>query len=211
MDFKKPAYLFLSHYHLDHIIGLHTLNKFNFRKGLHITGPKGLKKMLHTIIQKPYTFPFNKLPYPTRIHEVKDGPYKSPVPFECRTLNHPVPTLGYRFELSSESREGKTGKKTITYCSDTGYCANAVKLAKGADLLITECAFKRGQDLPQWPHLNPDEAARLAKEANAKKLVLTHFDATLYKTIAERKKARAQAREIFSNTYIATDDMKIII
>ena len=33
---KKPVYLFLSHFHLDHIVGLHTLMKFNFSQGLTI-------------------------------------------------------------------------------------------------------------------------------------------------------------------------------
>lgn len=202
LTFDKPVYLFLSHYHLDHIIGLHTLNKFYFRKGLYITGPRGLKKMLNTIVQKPYTFPFSKLPYPTRIHEVKDGQYKSPTPFECKILSHPVPTLGYRFKLNN---------KIITYCTDTGYCANAVRLAKNADLLITECAFKRGQELPQWPHLNPDRAAGLAKEADARKLILTHFDAGLYKTLPERHKAQNQAQETFPDVFIAMDNTVIRI
>jgi ribonuclease BN (tRNA processing enzyme) len=210
LTFRKPVYLFLSHYHLDHIIGLHTLNKFNFRKGLYITGPKGLKKMLNTMVQKPYTSPFPKLPYPTKIYEVKGGQYKSPIQFECRALNHPVPTLGYRFELSSESREGKLYGKIITYCTDTGYCANAVKLAQDADLLITECAYKRGMLSSHWPHLNPDEAARLAKNANAKKLVMTHFDAELYKTLNDRKQAEKQAKETFKNTKTATDNMAIV-
>jgi ribonuclease BN (tRNA processing enzyme) len=40
---RKPAYLFLSHFHLDHIIGLHTLIKLNFRHGLNICGPAGTR------------------------------------------------------------------------------------------------------------------------------------------------------------------------
>ncbi|MEK7309800.1 MAG: MBL fold metallo-hydrolase [Planctomycetota bacterium] len=247
LTFRKPVYLFLSHYHLDHIIGLHTLNKFNFRKGLYIIGPKGLKKMLNTLVQKPYTFPFSKLPYPTKVYEVKEGWYTilfkrchcekrdsslviardevpkqsqdrletgSAIPlspftkggtrgiFECRLLLHPVPTLGYRFQLDG---------KVITYCTDTGYCENAVRLARNADLLITECAYKRGMLSSRWPHLNPDEAARLAKTANAKKLMLTHFDAGLYKTIPERHKAQNQARETFPNAFAATDNIGIRI
>ncbi|HCC31140.1 MAG TPA: MBL fold metallo-hydrolase [Marinilabiliales bacterium] len=201
LTFNKPVYLFLSHYHLDHIIGLHTLNKFYFKQGLHIIGPKGLKKMLNTMVQKPYTFPFSKLPYPTKIYEVKNGRYKSPIPFYCKPLNHPVPTLGYRFHING---------KVLTYCTDTGYYANAVNLAENADLLITECAYKRGMLSSHWPHLNPDEAARLAKTANAKKLILTHFDAGLYKTLKERKQAEKQARETFKNTKTATDNMIII-
>ncbi|MFZ0674172.1 MBL fold metallo-hydrolase, partial [Methanoregula sp.] len=30
----KPVFLFISHFHLDHTEGLHTLVKFRFRKGL---------------------------------------------------------------------------------------------------------------------------------------------------------------------------------
>ncbi|OGO83084.1 MAG: hypothetical protein A2Y21_06905, partial [Clostridiales bacterium GWC2_40_7] len=176
--------------------------KFNFRKGLYITGPRGLKKMLNTMVQKPYTFPFSKLPYPTKIYEVKNGRYESPIPFECKPLVHPVTTLGYRFRING---------KTITYCTDTGYCDNAVQLAKNTDLLISECAYKRGILSRQWPHLNPDEAARLAQESNAKKLVLMHFDASKYKEIKDRKTAELQARGTFKNTMAATDDMQITI
>ncbi|MFH0888008.1 MAG: ribonuclease Z [Planctomycetota bacterium] len=202
ITFKKPVYLFLSHYHLDHIIGLHTLNKFNFRKGLHIAGPKGLKKMFNTIIRKPYTFPFSELPYPTKVYELKEVKCSLPlpIPFEYTILVHPVPTLGYRFLLDG---------KVITYCTDTGYCENAVRLARGSDLLIAECSYKREMKVSEWPHLNPDDAARLAKESSAKKLVLTHFDASKYKTINERKQAGIQARETFFNTTAATDEIII--
>ena len=33
---KKPIYLFLSHFHLDHIVGLHILNKFDFSQRMRI-------------------------------------------------------------------------------------------------------------------------------------------------------------------------------
>lgn len=202
ITFKKPVYIFLSHYHLDHIIGLHTLNKFNFRKGLHIAGPKGLKKMFNTIIRKPYTFPFSELPYPTKVYELNEGQYKSPLPFECRMLTHPVTTFGYRFKLDD---------KIIAYCTDTGYCENAIRLAKNSNLLIAECSYKRGMKVSEWPHLNPDDAAKLAKTANAKRLILTHFDARLYKTIPERKKAESYAKEMFADTITALDGLKITL
>ena len=200
LSFSKPVYLFLSHFHLDHIIGLHTLVKFNFKKGLHIVGPKGLKKMLNIFVQKPFTFPFSKLSYPTKVSEVAEGDYKLPIPFECRKLTHPVTTFGFRFNLDN---------KIIAYCTDTGYCKNAVKLALNSDLLIAECAYKRGQTVSQWPHLNPDAAARLAREANTQKLVLIHFDADNYPTTESRKQAEKQAKETFANTVTAVDDMKI--
>ena len=40
----KPAFLFLSHFHLDHISGLHTLVKFSFKKELKFFGPKGITR-----------------------------------------------------------------------------------------------------------------------------------------------------------------------
>ena len=35
---EKPVILFISHLHLDHIAGLHTLVKFRFKKGLTLSG-----------------------------------------------------------------------------------------------------------------------------------------------------------------------------
>ena len=37
----KPVFLFLSHFHLDHISGLHILNKFDLLEGLTIAGQTG--------------------------------------------------------------------------------------------------------------------------------------------------------------------------
>ncbi|MBS1237103.1 MAG: seceted metal-dependent hydrolase of the beta-lactamase superfamily, partial [Deltaproteobacteria bacterium] len=89
---------------------------------------------------------------------------------------------------------------------DTGYCENAVTLAKGADLLISECSFLPGEHSADWPHLNPQFAARIAKEAGAARLALVHFDAAKYTTMELRKEAEKEARKIFSNTFAAEDD-----
>ena len=110
--------------------------------------------------------------------------------------------MGYRFELE---------EKIITYCPDTEVCENAIKLAKNADLLITECSLKVGQHYEGWPHLNPEEAAKIAKKAKVKKLVLTHFGANNYWTLEERGEAQKIARTIFKNTISAIDDMEIEI
>src|SRR5665647_2746884 len=70
-----PVYLFLSHFHLDHIEGLHILNKFRFSQGLKIYGQKGTKAILNTIINEPFTVPLGKLPYPVEVGELSEGPY----------------------------------------------------------------------------------------------------------------------------------------
>jgi ribonuclease BN (tRNA processing enzyme) len=79
-------------------------------------------------------------------------------------------------------------------------------------LLITECSFRVGESWGEKPvHLNPKTAAKVAKQANVKKLALTHFDASRYKTLQEREAAQIQAQKIFKNTICAIDGMEIEI
>jgi ribonuclease Z len=196
----KPVYLFLSHFHLDHIIGLHTLTKFNLYQGLNICGPAGTRDTLEIFINAPFTASISRLPFSVNTYELPDETNKLPFVVEARELRHLTLTLGYRFEI-----EGKV----ISYCPDTGFCENAIHLARSSDLLIAECAYKSGQSSESWPHLNPETAARIARDASAKSLALVHFDAEIYKTLGERKESEGVAREIFKNTYMTTDDMEI--
>ena len=196
---SKPIYLFLSHFHIDHIEGLHILNKFNFKQGIQIYGQKGTKKILKNIINKPYTVPFDKLPFEVSIHEL-DKKYNLPFSIESRQLIHSTPCSGYRFEVDG---------KVIAYCTDTGICENAIKLAEDAELLITECSFKMGQKNEKWPHLNPEDAVRIANESGAKRLALTHFDANLYRSLDERAEIEEKMKDTFKNIIIAYDDMEI--
>lgn len=197
---KKPIYLFLSHFHLDHIVGLHILNRFNFSQGMRIYGQVGTKNILNTIINKPYTVPFDKLPFKVEIYELSEDQHNIPFSVKCKALLHSSPCFGYRIEID---------EKIITYCSDTGVCENAVELAKNVNLLITECSIALGQYNEKWPHLNPEQAAKIAKEADAKKLVLTHFDASVYQTLQKRKEAQKKAAEIFNNVVVAFDNMGV--
>ena len=97
----------------------------------------------------------------------------------------------------------------LGYCPDTGYCENAVAIARDADLLIAECAFKSGENADNWPHLNPETAARIAREGNAKRLALVHFDAQRYPTLQDRNEAETVARTTFENTVATLDGMEI--
>lgn len=194
---EKPVHLFLSHLHLDHIIGLHLLNKFDIPKGLTIHCRKGDLKALKTIIAPPYSLPFSALPYRVDFME-HDGLSVNLNGFSVQTapMLHSVPTIGFRLVI-----EGKT----IVYCPDTGYCDSAVELAEGADLLIAECAFRPGEESEQWPHLNPESAAKLAKDAGAKQLALVHFDAFRYPDLETRQKSGYIAKKLFERTLCVED------
>lgn len=202
LDGGKPAFLFLSHFHIDHIEGFHILAKFRFSKGLIICGPAGSRKILGAFLNTPFTIPLSLLSYPVRILEMPAETASLPFPVEALPLRHSSLTMGYRIEIDD---------KTIAYCSDTGYCENAVTLGRSADLLITECAYKKGQFFEDWPHLNPETATRIACEAGAKRLALTHFDAEVYRTLPERKESEALAAEIFAATTAGIDGLEIAV
>jgi len=199
-DGSKPAYLFLSHFHLDHIIGLHALLKLRFRKGFTICAQKGARRVLKTFVNSPFTMPLADLPYTVKIVEFPGEASRLPFKVESLPLVHADPVLGLRLQLDG---------KTVVYCTDTGYCANARKLAKGADLLIAECSQLPGESNPRWPHFNPETAAKLALEAGAGRLALTHFSADKYSTAASRAGALRVARRIFPRTAAAKDGMRI--
>lgn len=196
----RPVYLFLSHYHLDHIAGLHILAKFAFTNGLIICIPAGTRSLLNFLIADPFTLSIDRLPYPVQVLELPDE--RASIPFEVHAepLRHASLTLGYRLMLDG---------RIVAYCPDTGYCENAVRLARGADMLIAECAYKAGRDSEEWPHLNPETAARIASEGNAKRLIMTHFDARLYESLEEREVSAAVARLTFPRTIAAKDDLVV--
>jgi len=201
---EKPIYLFLSHFHLDHIIGLHSKNKFNFKQGIKIYGQRGAKDILNKIINQPFTVPFKHewMSFDMEAYELPEEINNLPFSLEIKPLSHWSPCIGFRFKL-----EGKI----ISYCMDTAPCKNFIDLAENADLLITECSFRVGEYYKDMPHLNPETAAEIATKAKVKKLALTHFDAYRYKTLEERKKAEEVAQRIFKNAFVAIDDMQIEI
>ena len=202
IDNDKPIIILLSHLHLDHIIGLHTLAKLRFSQEIILYGYKGTKKGIGRTIRHPYSSPIANLPLNFQVNDLKEGDHNIGFPITSKLLVHADPCLGYRMLIEN---------KIITYCTDTGVCDNMYELAKDADLLITECSYKPGQEEWGWPHLKPEDAADVALKSDAKKLILTHFDASTYLTIQERKEAEEIARKTFKNTFIASDGLEIML
>ena len=198
---KKPIILFLSHLHLDHIIGLHVLNKFRFSQRIVIYGYKGTKNGLK-ILNHPYTASLNELPLKIAAYDLTEGRHTQPFPFTCKLLLHTDECLGYRFELD---------KKIVAYCTDTGICKNIYEISENADLLITECSLKSAKASGEWPHLRPEDAANIAIKARVGRLVLTHFDARNYPRKKDRKYAETVAKKIFAETNAAYDCMEFQI
>ena len=98
------------------------------------------------------------------------------------------------------------GKK-VSFVCDTGLCNACYKLAKDADLLVSEAVFssKHEDKATDYKHLTAKQAALMAGKAGAKKLVLTHFSQR-YKDINE---ILEDAKDYFSDVVCAYDFMKI--
>ena len=102
----------------------------------------------------------------------------------------------------------RVGRK-IVYSGDTRPVKSLEKLAESADLLIHEATLD--DDLTERAeedgHSTPSQAARTAKKAKAKRLVLTHISSR-YKSASPLLE---QARKIFPNVDVAEDFTKIEI
>jgi len=90
---------------------------------------------------------------------------------------------------------------------DTVYTKNAIVLAKDADLLISEATYldKHQEKAENHKHLTIKQAAQIASKADAKKLVMLHFSQR-YK---DTKEIREEAKEIFPESHVGYDFMKI--
>jgi ribonuclease Z len=66
---------------------------------------------------------------------------------------------------------------SFAFVMDTRYCAAAVELARGVDLLVAESTYLDSEqaEAHERGHMTARDAARVAREAGAHHLVLTHF------------------------------------
>jgi ribonuclease Z len=98
--------------------------------------------------------------------------------------------------------------RSLAYCTDTGYCRAAVALAEDADLLIHEATFaERDAELASLTgHATARQAATVAREAGARRLILTHLSAR-YTSDGELSPddLLAEARAVFASTELASD------
>lgn len=109
---------------------------------------------------------------------------------------------GRKIESHEVLGPGRPGIR-VAYCTDTRPCTNAARLSENVDLMIHETTYL--DDLRELAHERGHsttlDAARIALEAKAKRLLITHFSPR-YKdpeTLAD------EARTVFSATHAARD------
>lgn len=96
--------------------------------------------------------------------------------------------------------------KSYAFCSDTIYNENIVPIIENVDVLYHECTFLDSEEhlAEKTMHSTAKQAARIAKHANVKQLVLGHYS-TRYDSIELFKK---EAQEIFEDVLLADDGVE---
>ena len=141
---------------------------------------------------------------PDRARElgVPEGPlwgslhHGQPVSVDGRTVN-PVDVVG----------PPRPGRKVI-YTGDTRPCRETTEIAAGADLLVHEATFSHDEAdrARQTGHSTAREAARVARDARAHRLVLTHISPRYADDIRTLER---EARKGFPGTIVAYDGLVV--
>jgi ribonuclease Z len=107
-------------------------------------------------------------------------------------------------ELVGPPRPGRR----VVVTGDTRPCAATIEHSRNADLLIHEATFgdEEAERAVETGHSTAREAATVARDAGARRLLLTHFSARYSRDPSPLDR---EAKEVFRDTVIAKDGMEI--
>lgn len=190
MKLWDPACLeavLLSHLHFDHASDLLVMRYYLEIRGktLPVYVPPEDESPFRALLTAPA---FDVRPYPEALNVMGLSITTLPV-------RHPVPCRALRLT---------DGEKNLVFTGDTNDCPGLADFARGADVLLADAAFLTEEWTAQRPHMSAAGAARLAVEAEAKALYLTHLPVThAPDTLA------AEARQIFPGAQAVAPGMVI--
>ncbi len=113
---------------------------------------------------------------------------------------------GGRLVTLEEVSAPRRGQR-FAFVMDTRLCDAAFELAEGADMLVCEATFTDADAAlaRDYGHLTAGQAGRIAAEAGARLLVLTHFSQR-YET-RPASEVRAEAAAVFGGEVVVADDL----
>ncbi len=217
-EMPVTGHLFFTHSHWDHIQGFPFFvpafipgNKFHIY-GLPAPNGATIKQRLHAQMLHP------NFPVPLQIMqanlefydiEAKEIIQINDVTVETGRLNHPGEALGYRVTYQG---------LTAVFVTDTEHFPdsldnNVLHLARNADVLIIDTTYTDEEYYDPksskvgWGHSTWQEAVKIAKAANVKKLVLFHHDPAHHDDFLDNIKLQVQ--EVFPNAILAKESLVI--
>lgn len=214
----REFYMFISHLHWDHISGLPTfLAALNENVSLHIHAglqpdQPNLKTHLSELMRTPFfPVPVSFLRSAMTFNDFSSGENLSllngSIQVQTAPLNHPNGATGYAFIYKGQK---------VAYISDTEHFKdkddeNVLKLMENADLAIYDAAYT-DEEYPKftgWGHSTCEQAVKLAKKANVKKLALFHHAPE--HTDEFLRKTEQKIQRDFPNAFYAKEGQTVIL
>jgi phosphoribosyl 1,2-cyclic phosphodiesterase len=208
----KAASLLLTHTHWDHINGFPFFAPA-FRKGYefrimagHLTGGSIREVLAGQMMQPTFPVPLEAMQSTMSFHDFGTGDdFELAKGVRVRTapLNHPNGATAYRIEH---------GGKSICYVTDTEHIPGkpdqrVLGLIQGADLVVYDSTYT-DDEFPSkvgWGHSTWQEAVRLCRMADVKKLAIFHHDPEHDDDIMDG--IGAEARKVWDGATVAQEGM----
>jgi ribonuclease BN (tRNA processing enzyme) len=194
--------IFITHAHLDHVVGLTYLLDSVPRELLNSVDVYGEQEKLDAIRDVLFAELLFPVPAPFRFRPL-NGPVQLPSGARIShfPLHHPGGAVGYRLDLPDRS---------MAYVSDTiaSLDADYLEAIRGVDLLLHEAYFVT-EDLEMMHrtgHSHVQAAAEVAAAAEVGRLVLVHLSPLLKD---ESEIDLVSARRAFASTDIGADRMEL--
>lgn len=206
--------LLVSHLHWDHIQGFPFFRPI-FAKGTRVAiagrsqAHIGFEEGFRAQLRAPYfPVPFDELAADVSFHELPDGPsLLAGAHVTTCDLHHPQSAIGFRLEAQGHS---------LCYVADheagdARADAAVVRLMRGADVVICDAQFTPAEypDYRGWGHSHWRDVVRLARAADAHKLVLTHHDP--WHDDAAMDAIERDARAEFPGAEVAREGRTIVV
>jgi len=161
----ERLHVVLSHFHLDHVMGLAALAGLDLEREIWMPARllAGLPadEVFERLVDPPFFTGTDVVGTPRELEGDRElGPFGIEVRVQPQ---HPGKTIAVKVD----------GR--LAYCTDTAYDAENVEFARGASILLHE-SFWPGDTTDDPGHTAAGEAARLAAEAGVERLVLVHIN-----------------------------------
>lgn len=198
--------IFLSHAHLDHVVGLTYLMNIKRRSHVERMFIRGEAEKLEAIKRHLFAELIFPVAPSADMVPLEEGPLSLRDGAQLSYFNldgHPGGTVGYRVDQ---------GGVSCAYVPDTQVLEQPsyLEAIRGVDLLIHECNFRDGCEAiaASSGHSCTSQVAALAARAGVGRLLLTHFDAS---DDTEDPVGLETARGIFANTDLAEDGLEVVV
>jgi ribonuclease BN (tRNA processing enzyme) len=189
----------LTHFHLDHVVGLSYLPALPLPERPRLHGPGDLlfdtpTEQILALLMNPPLFAADLDAILAGVYEIADkaltlGPFELRFRVQAR---HNGATLAMRVD------------DELTYCTDTAYDEGNAEFARGSRFLAHEAWYTEDAPREIETHSSARQAARTARAAGVQELTLIHV-----RPGADERQLVEEARSVFETSVVGSDLMRL--